>query len=130
MACADAGGMGLQLGQERVTHRNVNLWRAIRNLVESIVVYSCAAADTQKDNIGSEADGRYLMGALALHTGATVYAADRIQWYGTHNSLEHGRFEWGKWEGNVHMFRPNGAPGLLVWGPPTEFKHVMNGTAP
>ena len=117
----DAGGMGLQLGKENVLHVNVDLWRAIRNKVRNIVVYSCGAADTQPGNEGTTADGRYLMGALALHTGATVYAADRIQWYGTYNGLPNGRFDFGAWEGQLYRFGPDGLPPLPVDRAPVEF---------
>jgi hypothetical protein len=125
--CADAGGRGLALGREKVNHQNVVLWRAIVNKVENIVVYACAAADTQGRNAGTDADGRYLMGALAIHTRATVYAADRIQLYGTYRNFDNGRFEWGDWEGRVWRFYPSGAPGRPVPGPPLEFSDVMTG---
>lgn len=78
--CGDFGSMGLQLGADDVLSENVMLWRAIRGCVSRIVVYSCGAADTQPENRGSSADGKYLMGALAIHAQAPVYAADRIQW--------------------------------------------------
>lgn len=42
----DAGGTGLQLGRDDVTHANVSQWRGVKNLIENIVVYSCAAANT------------------------------------------------------------------------------------
>jgi hypothetical protein len=49
----DAGGIGLQIGKEGVMHANVSMWRAIRDKVQMIVVYSCAAADTQSGNAGT-----------------------------------------------------------------------------
>ena len=70
--CADAGGMGLQLGRDDVVHANVALWTAIQGCAENIVVYACAAGDTEPGSQGTTADGAYLMGALAIHTGATV----------------------------------------------------------
>lgn len=126
----DAGGMGLELGREGVFHTNVAMWSAIANKVDNIVVYSCAAGDTQPGNEGTTADGRYLMGALAIHTNANVYAADRIQWYGTHNNLSNGRYDFGAWEGTLFKFPPNGNPPTIVTHPPVEFTHVMNGSAP
>lgn len=108
--CADMGGMGLELGREGVLHSNVARWSAIRGAVSSIVVYSCGAADTQPENVGTPADGKYLMGALALHTQATVYAADRIQWYTT-GSSSNGPFNFGSWEGTLWKFDPNGSFG-------------------
>jgi hypothetical protein len=125
----DAGGEGLQLGREDVLHGNVSLWNAIKNRVQNIVVCSCAAANTEAGNRGTTSDGRYLMGALAIHTNASVYAADRIQWYDTYKNLANGRFEFGTWEGYLWHFPPSGAPPTHVAGPPVEFSDVMAGTA-
>lgn len=126
----DAGGMGLELGREGVFHTNVAMWSAIANKVDNIVVYSCAASDTQPGNEGTTADGRYLMGAMAIHTNANVYAADRIQWYGTFNDLSNGRYEFGAWEGTLYKFPPSGNPPTIVARPPVEFTDVMMGSAP
>lgn len=126
----DAGGMGLQLGRENVLHRNVAIWSAISGKVENIVVYSCAAGDTQPGNEGSTADGRYLMGALAIHTNANVFAADRIQWYSTHNGQSNGRYDFGAWEGTLFKFPPSGNPPSIVRRAAVEFTDVMTGTAP
>jgi hypothetical protein len=125
----DAGGEGLQLGAENVTHANVGRWAALADKVENIIVYSCAAANTERGNEGTKADGRYLMGALAIHTNATVYAADRIQWYSTYNGLANGRFEFDDWEGQLWQFPPNGNPPSIVAGAPVEFADVMSGAA-
>ncbi len=126
----DAGGEGLQLCAEGVLHSNVARWTAIAGKVNHIVVYSCAAGNTERGNEGSTADGRYLMGALAIHTEANVYAADRIQWYQTHGGLANGRFEFGDWEGNLWRFPPSGEPPTMVSRAPVEFADVMAGTAP
>ncbi|MFN8179218.1 MAG: hypothetical protein U0167_14905 [bacterium] len=126
----DAGGMGLQIGREDVLHSNVHLWTAIKNQAQNIVVYSCAASDTQPGNEGTTADGRYLMGALAIHTNANVYAADKIQWYDTYNGLANGRFDFGEWEGQLWSFPPSGNPPTRADAPPVEFSDVMAGTAP
>jgi hypothetical protein len=125
----DAGGEGLCIGAEDLTHTNVARWAALANKVENIVVYSCAAANTERGNEGTTADGRYLMGALAIHTNAMVYAADRIQWYGTYNNLSNGRFEFGGWEGTLWQFPPNGNPPTIVASAPVEFADVMSGAA-
>jgi hypothetical protein len=127
--CMDVGGMGLELGKEDVVHSNVNLWTAIKGKVDNIVVYACGAGDTQPGNEGTEADGKYLMGALAIHTNAAVYAADRIQWYDTHNGLKDGRFDFGDWEGHLWAFSPNGSGAIPVQGAPVEFDDVMSGKA-
>jgi hypothetical protein len=126
----DAGGMGLKLGSEDVSVSNVCMWSAIKDKVSNIVVYACAAADTQPGNEYTNADGHYLMGALAIHTKAVVYAADRIQWYNTYKSLACGRFDWGAWEGQLWQFPPNGSPPRIAVCPPVDFSHVMFGTAP
>lgn len=124
-SCVDADGMGLQLGREDVLHSNVHRWTAIRGKVQNIVVYSCAASNTESGNEGTTADGRYLMGALAIHTQANVYAADRIQWYSKYKNRPDGRFDFGEWEGTLYHFSPSAAPPRVVSGPPVEFTDVM-----
>ncbi len=124
--CMDAGGMGLQLGKENVLHANVAMWNAIKDTVTNVVVYACAASDTQAGNEGTTADGRYLMGAMAIYTNAMVYAADKIQWYNVNN----GAFDFGAWEGKLWQFPPTGAPPAIVPFPPVEIGDVFNGTAP
>lgn len=99
--------MGMQLGAEGVFHNNVSRWTAIAGTVKRIVVYACSAAATRPDNRGTTADGKYLMGALAIHTGAFVYAADQNQSYDTIG--KHGRFYMRDWEGQVWEFPPSGA---------------------
>lgn len=121
--CMDAGGEGLQLGMKNVTHGNVQDWAAVKGMIRDIVVYSCAAANTERGNEFSRADGKYLMGALALHTQSTVYAADVIQWYNP------AGFDFGAWEGQLYQFRSNGEPGRKVGRPPVEMRAVVNGTA-
>ncbi len=115
----DAGGMGLQLGTETVLHTNVARWTEIAGTCQNIVVYACAASNTEAGNEGSTADGRYLMGALAIHTGATVYAADRIQWYQTRG------MDFGDWEGNLWQFTPSGVPPTMVASVPTGLSAVL-----
>jgi hypothetical protein len=119
LVCMDAGGMGLELGAELMLHTNVSRWEDISGACKNIVVYSCAAANTERGNEGSTADGKYLMGALAIYTKANVYAADRIQWYKTKN------MDFGKWEGNLWVFTPSGGPPKLVIGPPVEVSVAM-----
>jgi hypothetical protein len=105
----DAGGEGLMLGKEGLLHSNVSMWRAIRNTARNIVVYACAAADTQPGNEGTNADGRYLMGALALHTNADVYAADKMQWYVRRQRMARGMIDFGGWEGGLWRFPASGS---------------------
>jgi len=127
--CMDAGGMGLQLGRENLLHHNVSMWTSIQNKVENIIIYACAAANTERGNEGTNADGRYLMGALAIYTNAHVFAADRIQWCSTYKGLSNGRFEFGQWEGQLLHFSPSGTPPTVVAAPPVEFSDVMRGAA-
>jgi len=126
----DAGGMGLQLGRENVFVSNVVMFTSIKDMVRNIVIYACAAADTQPGNEGTTADGRYLMGAMAIHANAHVYAADKIQWYSTYNNLSNGRYDWGAWEGQLWHFKPSGEPPTVVARAPVEFGDVMAGSAP
>jgi hypothetical protein len=126
----DAGGMGLELGAEDVLHSNVARWRAIKGRAQNIVIYACAAASTLSENVGTTADGRYLMGALALNTGAHVYAGDLIQWYTKHANLSNGRFEFGAWEGQLLHFPPDGSGATIVPTPPVEFAQIMHASVP
>ena len=116
------------LGAEDVLHENVSHWQQIRNRVQNIVVYACGAGGTEPGTEGTAADGRYLMGALALHTRATVYAADRLQWYRTLHDRARGRFEWGAWEGVLMAFSPDGYSVTPVQRAPVEFADVMAGS--
>jgi hypothetical protein len=115
------GGMGLQLGREHVMHRNVSMWTAIKGAAKNIVVYACAAADTQPGAEGTIADGRYLMGALAIHTQSDVYAADRVQHYSYGHVMNFGR-----WEGQLFCFssKRNGQ-GRAVHCAPVELADVV-----
>ena len=126
--CMDAGGMGLQLGSEGLMHSNVSLWKSIYNKVQNIVIYSCAASNTEHGDEGSTADGRYLMGALATYTNASVYAADRIQWY-IKDKIDNN-IDFGDWEGTLWCFTPHGiVPPLTVSRAPIELGDVLSGAA-
>ena len=124
------GGMGLELGREDVLHTNVYLWEAVKGAARNIVVYSCAASDTAPGQTGTNQDGRYLMGALAIHTGAFVYAADETQEYCTYNDLANGRYDFGSWEGRLLRFPPSGEAATVVGRPPVELNDVFGGSAP
>ncbi|MEY4579593.1 MAG: hypothetical protein RL701_4296 [Pseudomonadota bacterium] len=121
----EGGGMGLLLGRERVTNANVSLWRAIEGCVQNIVVYACRAAQTLPGNEGTGADGRYLMGALAIHARANVYAPDAIQGYQMYKDFDHGRFLMGNWEGNLWKFPRTGVGAELVAQAPTELHQIL-----
>ena len=114
-------------GANLVLHSNVSLWQAVAGKIDEIVIHSCAAADTQLANVGTAADGRYLMRALALYTKATVYAADKIQWYSRHNNLRNGVYEFGGWEGQLFRFSPDGFTTTVVPKARLEFTEILSG---
>lgn len=116
----DVGGQGLQLGMEGVFHGNVSMWEDTRRTVSNIIVYACAAANTEAGSELTTEDGEYLMGALAIHTDATVYAADRIQWYTPSD------FNFGQWEGRILRFSPSGASPQEVHEVPIEFSDLTS----
>lgn len=64
------------------------------------------------------------MGALAIHTGATVYAADRIQWYLTYKNLANGAHNWKVQESRLWRFPPNGTLPTKMFRAPVEFNDV------
>jgi hypothetical protein len=76
--------------------------------------------------VGTPADGRYLMGALAIHTNATVYAADKIQWYHVKNG--DGSYDFGAWEGTLYKFDPNGASPQTVRRAAFELDETLTGS--
>jgi hypothetical protein len=121
----DAGGMGLKLGREGLNHSNVEAWRAIRGKADNIVIYACAAADRQPGNELTVADGRYLMGALALYTAADVYAADSIQWYDTYKDRPNGAYDFRAWEGQLLKFPALDGKGVPVGKAPVELNDVL-----
>lgn len=122
----DGGGMGLELGRDDVTVKNVGQWIRIRDQVSNIVIYACAAADTQPGNRGTDADGQYLMGALALATRADVYAATAIQWYWTYRGLRNGVFDFDAWKGELFRFPGVSGRPELVSSVPTDLRQVIH----
>jgi hypothetical protein len=106
-----------------VLHSNVAMWRALANRTENIVVYACGAADTEPGYEGTDYDGRYLMGALAIHTNSTLFAADRIQFYQRNNG---GHIDFGNWEGTLWKFPPSGVAPSPVLRAPVELSDIMN----
>lgn len=126
----DAGGEGLLIGREELLHSNVSMWQAINGAVNQIVIYACAAANTEPGNEYTDADGMRLMAELATYSGAQVYAADRIQWYNTHNNADNGRYIFGSWEGSLYEFNPGTTATRRVPRAPVELSEVFGGTAP
>ncbi len=117
------GGFGLTIGSEDITHENVAQWAAIKGICKNIIVYSCAAADTAPGQAGKWGDGKYLIGALAIHTECTVYAADEIQFY----DLRRGAYiDFGDWEGQLWRFKSDGTPPATVSEAPYEMRDLRS----
>jgi hypothetical protein len=113
-------GLGIALGFEGIFNNNVGIWQKIKGQVQNIVVYSCNAATTDGKLLrGSVADGKYMMGALAMYSGANVYAADRMQSADIGNNVD-----FGPWEGQVWEFSPSGQPPRAVDKPPYELSDL------
>lgn len=98
--------IGIGLGFEGVFHHNVWLWKGIEGHAKTIVVYSCMAARTSPAMRGTFGDMKYLMGGLAIHTRAHVYAADEPQ----AANVQTQDVDFGPWEGTLFEFPPSGAP--------------------
>lgn len=117
-----SGGFGLQLCAENLSLANVGVTAVLKAappevpLVKRIVVFSCAAAETHRLTRNLGADGKRLMGAIALMTGARVVASTATQRYhlisGVAQSLRSAggqddwRIDFGEWEGDVFEFSP------------------------
>jgi len=106
------GGFGLQLGREGLNLFNVGLTRAWRGLVDLIVLFACAPADTASYNRGTWGDGRRFVGELALHSGTRVIAARDTQRYDPN-----GVIDFDAWEGPVFEFSPDNPEGVRITDP-------------
>jgi hypothetical protein len=117
-----SGGFGLKLCAENLSLENVAVTAVLRSippevpLVKRIVVFSCAAADTHRLTKNLGADGKRLMGAMALMTGARVVASTATQFFDRIPSMAQSlrsaggkddwRIDYGEWEGDVFEFSP------------------------
>ena len=117
-----SGGFGLELCAENLSLANVGVTAVLKAappevpLVKRIVVFSCAAADTHRLTKTLGADGKRLMGSIALMTGALVVASTATQMYDLIPSLAQSlrsaggendwRIDFGEWEGDVFEFSP------------------------
>jgi hypothetical protein len=115
------GGFGLQLGRDNLTLFNVTQTAAWKNLVDTIVVFACAPADTGPGNAGTYADGKRFMGELALWTGAHVIAARDTQIY--NDASGRTTIDFGAWEGPVYDFSNATPDGQTISNPSTY--HVL-----
>lgn len=112
------GGGGLQLCRENLTLSTVSQMAALEGFVDVIKVYACAAAETHPDLAMTKWDGQRLFGEMALHTGATVLAADVTQWYRFRTRAAPNQttaiIDFQRWEGRLWRFEPDGsAPRIL-----------------
>ncbi len=107
------GGFGLQLGMEGLTLFNYGLTRVWSGLVDEIVLFACAPADTYAGNAGTWGDGRRFCGYLAATTGARVIAARDTQYY-RHGD---GPIDFGNWEGPVYEYTADNAEGRRLNDP-------------
>lgn len=107
------GGFGLQLGMEGLSLFNYGLTRAWNGLVDEIVLFACAPADTYRENAGTWGDGRRFCGYLAATTGARVIAARDTQYY-HHND---GPIDFGAWEGPVFEYSAANPEGVRIQDP-------------
>lgn len=108
------GGFGLQLGLEGLSLFNYELTSAWNGLVDEIVLFACAPADTYRGNAGTWGDGRRFCGYLALTTAARVIAARDTQIYHYGGG---GSIEFGPWEGPVFEYSAGNTDGARINDP-------------
>jgi hypothetical protein len=109
------GGYGIQLGQEGLTLQTVDLFAALKGKIKSIILYSCAAADTAPGKRMTGGDGNLLVSRLAARTAACVVASSAFQVY-TYGGSKNQPINFGAWEGDVYLYGPNGNRRLIDWG--------------
>jgi hypothetical protein len=109
------GGFGLQLGAEGLSLMNYGLTSAWNGLIQEIVLFACAPADTYHGNVGTFGDGRRFCGYLALTTGATVIAARDTQYYQPRGTG--GLIDFGDWEGPVNAYSGANPEGQRIVDP-------------
>lgn len=115
-----AGGFGLQLGAEGLSLENVSRTSIWKGLINRIVVFACAPADTMRGNEGTAGDGRRFCGELALWSGAEVIAARDTQYYNNVSAhYSRGRvvndtIDFGGWEGPVYSFSADSGYGTPI----------------
>jgi hypothetical protein len=110
------GGFGLQLGKQGLNLYNYGLTAAWRGLVDLIVLFACAPADTGAGNRGTWRDGKRFCGYLALTSGARVIAARDTQTY-TYWRDNSRPIDFENWEGPVYEFSEANPEGARVLDP-------------
>jgi hypothetical protein len=115
-----AGGFGLQLGTEGLSLTNAARTAMWKGLIERIVLFACAPADTAQGNESTVGDGRRFCGELALWSGAEVIAARETQYYNTIRAHYRGgravnsTIDFGAWEGPVYSFDPDSGQAMQI----------------
>ena len=98
----------------------------VEGLINKIIIFACATADTGQGNEGTIGDGKRFCGEMALQTGATVIAATHTQWYSIDQSFwqwitgQSGSIDFGTWEGPVYSFSPVDGSATLINNPPAQ----------
>jgi hypothetical protein len=109
------GGFGLQLAAEGLSLFNVGKTSSWKGLVETIVLFACAPADTGPGNAGTYGDGRRFVGELSLWSGARVVGARDTQYY--NDASGKTTIDFGAWEGPVYQFTPDTPEGSPIADP-------------
>ena len=106
------GGYGLQLCKQGLTLATMNVVATnIRSLISNIVIFACGAASAQSNNWGTgrAGDGQHFCKELAKRTRSVIYAADRMQVYTYYPGSATLPLDFGRWEGTVYRFDPDGS---------------------
>ncbi len=115
------GGSGLQLCKENLKHSTVRTTEALADVVSTITVYACSAAETHPGYVGTTRDGQQLFREMSANTGAEIYAADATQWYRhrqvTLPNASSSVIDFRGWEGNLWRFTPDGAVTMVESNP-------------
>ena len=95
------GATGLALGTPGLSPENTSLAQLWSGKIRRIVIFACGVAAQSHSSSNPRFDGHRFCGEIALHSGAEVIAADKLQWY---NPAHHGFIDFGRWEGRVYSF--------------------------
>ncbi len=108
---------------EGLTLRNVDVLAQLYGAIENIILYACGPANTGAGAAGTRGDGRRFCQEMAAYTLANVYASDATQKYNpSYNYAEmtcdpNVPLDFGRWEGDVYLFTPDGGITLVESNP-------------
>lgn len=101
---------GLQLSANDLNIANLPIAALWNPHISKIIVYACGAAAPGK--FGPARSGQTFCRILAAVSGATVFASTAIQLYRREWASDflgwEGTINFGRWEGQVYRFQPNG----------------------